>query len=142
MSHTTTTFFQKYGEWIFRMVLFIGIFLNLWLTTNFVTRSEFESSNKQLRDELVSTTKMTQIEFITFTRDNTLAHMTIQTTIADVAVAVKLLAANQLRLDDHETRLRIVEKNQIDVMSRVAALEKHIHSPTISVGPSVGPTQK
>ena len=142
MSHTTTTFFQKYGEWLFRAILFIGIFLNLWLTKNFITRAEYESSNKLIREELVTSTKSTQTEFNTFTRENTAAHIAIQTTVAEVAVAVKLLAANQLRLDDHETRLRIVERNQIDVMSRLSILEKHVHSSTMSVGPSVGPTQK
>lgn len=128
MSHTTTTFFQKYGEWLFRAILFIGIFLNLWLTKNFITRAEFESSNKLIREELVTSTKSTQTEFNTFTRENTAAHIAIQTTVAEVAVAVKLLAANQLRLDDHETRLRVVEKNQIDVMSRLTAEEKRNHT--------------
>jgi hypothetical protein len=142
MSTTTTTSFQKYGEWIFRVLLFIGIFLNLWLTTNFVTRSEFESSNKQIREELVTATKSTQTEFNVFTRENASAHLAIQVTIADIAVAVKLLAANQIRLDDHESRLRTVERNQIEVMSRVSGLEKHIHPSTMSVGPSIGPTQK
>jgi hypothetical protein len=137
MSTTTTTFFQKYGEWLFRILLFIGIFANLWLTNSFVTRHEFEASNKQIRDELTTSTKATQTEFNVFTRENTAAHMAIQTTIADVAVAVKLLAANQLRLDDHETRLRVVERNQIDVMSRLSALEKHIHPSTTSSGSPV-----
>ena len=128
MSHTTTTFFQKYGEWLFRAILFIGIFLNLWLTKNFITRAEFESSNKLIREELITSTKSTQTEFNTFTRENTAAHIAIQTTVADIAIAVKLLAANQLRLDDHESRLRIVERNQIDVMSRLSAEEKRNHT--------------
>ena len=128
-SNGGVAFLSKYGEWIFRVLLFIGIFLNLWLTTNFVTRSEFESSNKQIRDELVTATKSTHSEFTTFIHDNSLAHMALQTTIAEVAVAVKLLAANQLRLDDHENRLRIVERNQIEVTSRLSAEEKRNHVP-------------
>jgi hypothetical protein len=90
-------FIKKYGEWLVRLILILGICANLWLTQSFVTRSEFEILQK----------------------DNQQQHLVIQTSINDIAITLKLLANNALRLDDHEARIRIVEKNQIDVMARL-----------------------
>ncbi len=95
----------KYAEWLWRIGVFVGIAANLYLTQNFVTRSTYE------RDKEVNV------------RD----HVAMQTTISDIAVTLKLMAANQLRIDDHEARLRTVETRQTEVISRLGSIERNIY---------------
>jgi len=129
--NNVSTLLGKYGEWTFRILLITGITINLWLTSKFITRNEYEINNTQIKSSLETETKDVKLDITTFVRDNIAAHLTISTAIADISIAVKLLAANQLRLDDHETRLRIVERNQINVMSRLDAVEHSIDRGTI-----------
>lgn len=95
------TFVQKYGEWIFRLVLLAGVCGNLWLTQNFVKRTEFEAQSKE----------------------NTTAHLVIQTSVSDIATTMKLLAANLNKLDDHELRIRQLSEKVNTIEGRVLVLE-------------------
>jgi len=92
----------RYSEWIFRAVILAAIIANIWLTQSFVTRNEFDRVS----------------------RENLSAHLVIQTSIADIAMSMKLLAANVVKLDDHEMRLRVVEMRQTDVLARLHAIEQ------------------
>lgn len=95
--------FSTYGEWTWRVIILVGLALNLWLTQSFVTRKEFEG----------------------MTQANTATHLTIQTSVLDIAATMKILAANINKLDDHESRLRVVEQRQTDVLARIAILERY-----------------
>ena len=105
--------FQQYGEWIWRLVILAAVCANLWLTTHFVTREEYEKFQKELRAEMIAS--QTQ---------NAAEHYTIQTAISDINTTLKIMAANQVQLQDHEQRLRACEAKQIDVISRVTSVEK------------------
>jgi len=94
----------RYGEWIFRSVLLAAMGVNLWLTQSFVTRKEFDTQ----------------------ARDNISAHLSIQTTVSDIAATMKIMTLNAGKLDDHEARLRGVEARQIDVISRLTGSERTI----------------
>lgn len=94
----------KYGEWIFRAILLVTVLANLWLTRNFVTRPEFES----------------------LSLSNTKEHLVIQTTISDISTTMKLMARNETKLDDHESRIRLLENRQTDVLARLPANERDI----------------
>jgi len=118
------TFLREYGEWIFRVLVLSGLVANLWLTNNFITRTEYISNNAIIKAIADTESKSVRLDFSTFVKDNTAAHAQIQSSIADIVTAIKLLSSNQLRIDDHEIRLRTVEKNQIDVMARMAMERK------------------
>lgn len=99
---STVNLFSLYSEWIFRIVLLVAVGANIWLTQSFVTRKEFEQQ----------------------TRDNVSAHLVIQTAVADTAATLKMMAANLAKLEDHESRLRVVELRQTDVIARLNMLER------------------
>ena len=126
MSNTPSTILGKYGDWVFRILMLLGIAVNLWLTSNFVTRAEYDANNVKLKTDLAEETKNVKSNFNDFVKENAAFHIIFQSTVADIATAMKVMAANQLRIDDHEARLRIVERNQIDVMSRLSAAERNI----------------
>ena len=107
------TTLNKYGEWIFRLIIFLAICANLYLTQSFVSRNDFNSTITALENKAVLEQK-----------ENSSAHLLIQTSIADMATTMKMMAINQTRVDDHEARLRFVEKNQIDVLARLSILER------------------
>lgn len=113
MSNTTTSFLTKYGEWVFRTIVLLGLVANLYLTQNFVTQDTFRKTISQIEAKSETSSK-----------ENISAHLLIQTSVSDIATTMKLIAANQVRVDDHEARLRLVESRQIDVLSRVGTLEK------------------
>ena len=92
----------KYGEWIFRGVLLSAVMIQLYLTSNFVTAARYERDMQQ----------------------NASAHAEIQTTVNDISATMKLLAKNELQLTDHETRIRVVEQRQTDVLARLLAVER------------------
>lgn len=104
MNTSTQSSLVKYGDLIIKVLLLVGMGANLWLTKSFVTRGEFEMQAK----------------------DNSVAHTAIQSALFDMTATTKLLAANVARLDDHETRIRIVESKQTDVISRLGAAERII----------------
>lgn len=115
MTQEKNNILLKYSDWIFKGIVLVAIIANLWLNDNFVGKPEFAKAigTIELRNEM-------------FVKENSSQHLMIQTTISDMAVAVKLLAASTLRLEDHEVRLRIVEARQINILSRVEMVEKHI----------------
>ena len=115
MSNTTSTFIEKYSDWLFRILMLLGIGVNLWLTSNFVTRKEYDSNNNQIKTDFNFSVK-----------ENATVHLMLQTSISDIATSLKLMAASQLRIDDHEARIRVVERNQTDVMSRLGIMERFI----------------
>ncbi len=96
------SFLSNYGEWIFRIILLAGVIANLYLTQNFVTRSEFQDKIAKIEVQSEADRKISN----------------------DTLYAIKLILANQVKIDDHETRLRIVESREIDTLSRVNALER------------------
>ena len=114
MSNTNaSSFLQKYGEWLFRTAIMLGLVANLWMTQNFVTQTTFKQ-----------TIEVMDARYEADNKANQAAHLLIQTSVADIATTMKLIAANQIRVDDHEARLRVVEGRQIDVISRVTTLER------------------
>lgn len=92
----------KYGEWIFRTVLLLAMMANLYLSSTFVKRTEFEKSMYE----------------------NQISHLSIQNSITDISTNLKLITATVVKLDDHESRIRVVEQRQTDVIARIGALEK------------------
>lgn len=100
-------FMKEYGEWIFRIILLLAVGAQLYLTRNFVTREEYQEDQKQ----------------------NTQQHLALQTTINDIASTVKIMAATQLTISDHETRLRVIEQKQADVSARLSAVEREQSRP-------------
>ena len=128
MSNTTSTFLGKYGDWVFRVLMLLGIGVNLWLTNNFVTRQEYDTNVAQIKTTLADETKNIKSEFSLFVKENATVHLMLQTSISDIATSLKLMAASQLRIDDHESRIRVVERNQVDVMSRLSAVERNFGS--------------
>lgn len=98
----------EYGEWIFRIILFLAVCAQLYLTQSFVTRREFQDTVASIMSQIDRDKK-----------ENASAHLIIQTSVADMATTLKLMAASTSRLDDHEMRMRIVERNQIEVMTRL-----------------------
>jgi len=115
-NNSTSTFLQKYGEWLFRTAIMLGLVANLWMTQNFVTQTSFRQ-----------TIAVMETKYDSDNKSNQSAHLLIQTSVADIATTMKLIAANQLRVDDHEARLRFVEGRQIEVISRLSTAEKTIH---------------
>lgn len=99
--------FKDYGEWIFRGTLMAAVLAQLWLTSTFVTRAEFVVKTKEIVDTVSSDRKTNQD-----------AHLVIQTSIADIATTMKLMVANQTRIEDHESRMRLLESRQIDGLTR------------------------
>jgi phage baseplate assembly protein W len=94
---------MKFWDIGWKILLVVGVGLNLYLTQNFVTKREYVAD-------------MTQ---------NAKDHLTIQTSIADIATTLKIMAAAQARLEDHEARIRLVETRQIDVLSRLLTVERN-----------------
>lgn len=105
--------FKTYGEWTFRLVVLAAIMANLWLTTNFVTRAEFQRDIVDLNNRQE-----------TYKNENTSQHLQIQSTIADISTTMKIMAQNQSIITDHESRLRLVEQRQTDVMARLKVIEQ------------------
>lgn len=103
----------KYGEWIYRGVMVLGIAAILWLNQNYVTRSEFIAKMSALDSQNDSDNKA-----------NMSAHLSLQAGISDIATTMKLMAATTAKTDDHEMRLRVVESRQVDVLSRLAIQER------------------
>lgn len=103
----------KYGEWIYRGVMVLGIAAILWLNQNYVTRSEFIAKMAALDSQNDSDNKA-----------NISAHLSLQSGISDIATTMKLMAATTAKTDDHEMRLRVVESRQVDVLSRLAIQER------------------
>lgn len=103
----------KYGEWIYRGVMVVGIAAILWLNQNYVTRTEFNSKMAVLDNQNDADNKA-----------NTSAHLSLQAGISDIATTMKLMAATTAKTDDHEMRLRVVESRQVDVLSRLAIQER------------------
>ena len=91
----------------------LGLVANLWMTQNFITQTTFKQTIEIMETRYESDGKA-----------NLSAHLLIQTSVADIATTMKLIAANQMRVDDHEARIRIVEGRQIDVISRLSAMER------------------
>ena len=91
----------------------LGLVANLWMTQNFITQTTFKQTIEIMETRYESDAKA-----------NLSAHLLIQTSVADIATTMKLIAANQMRVDDHEARIRIVEGRQIDVISRLSAMER------------------
>lgn len=94
-------FIHAYGEWIFRIVLLTAMCIQLYLTRSFVTRPEFEKSMVE----------------------NSQTHLMIQTSVSDIATSLKILSGNTAKLEDHETRIRLVENRQIMVLEKIHTLE-------------------
>jgi hypothetical protein len=105
---------SKYGEWVYRGAMIAGMAAILWLNQNYVTRSEFNAKMAMLDNQNDADNK-----------SNTSAHLAIQASVSDIATTMKLLAASQVRTEDHETRLRLVEAKQIDVISRLNIQERN-----------------
>lgn len=104
---------SKYGEWIFRCVLLIGICANLWLQQHFVIRVEFETTIDKVRFEMVE-----------FQKENAAEHASITKVLTELNTAIKLMAQNETRITDHEQRIRAVETRQTDVIARLGAIER------------------
>lgn len=104
---------NKYGEWIYRGVMVLGIAAILWLNQNYVTRSEFIAKMAALDNQNDADNKA-----------NISAHLSLQSGISDIATTMKLMAATTAKTDDHEMRLRVVESRQVDVLSRLAIQER------------------
>ena len=111
MSDASKTFLARYGEWTWKLVILLGLCANLYLTRSFVTRPEFEG----------------------MASSNTADHLGIKVVLVDLTTTLKIMAQNELSIKDHETRMRVVESRQVDVISRVQALERvidrHIDNP-------------
>jgi transposase-like protein len=114
-NNDASSFLKKYGEWLFRTAIMLGLVANLYMTQNFVTQTNFKQ-----------TIEVMETRYDNDNKSNQAAHLLIQTSVADIATTMKLIAANQLRVDDHEARLRIVEGRQIDVISRLTTVEKTV----------------
>lgn len=99
---------SKYGEWVYRGILLVAMAAMLWLNQNYVTRSEFNA-------KVVSIDTKNDTE----NKANVAAHLAIQSSVADVATTLKLLAASQARMEDHETRLRSIESRQAEILAQL-----------------------
>jgi hypothetical protein len=105
----------KYGNWIFRAAVIAGLCANIWLTSTFVTRTEFKETIREMNTKSDTDNKA-----------NVADHLRIQISIADIATTLKIMAATQARVDDHEMRLRYVEKTQTEVVSRLTGVERTV----------------
>ena len=54
--------------------------------------------------------------------------MKVTETLANINTMIVLLQRTDVQLTDHEARLRIIEKNLIDVMTRLSAEERRIRN--------------
>lgn len=106
---------EKYGEWIWRAIILLAVSANLWLTTNFVTRDEYERAHKELKDEMTN-----------FQVKNVSEHMLIQTAISDISTTLKIMSANTVKLDDHEARIRIHSDKLSAIESRLCVVENTV----------------
>jgi hypothetical protein len=114
-NNDASSFLRKYGEWLFRTAIMLGLVANLYMTQNFVTQTNFKQTIEVMENRYEADNKSNQA-----------AHLLIQTSVADIATTMKLIAANQLRVDDHEARIRIVEGRQIENVSRLNTIEKTV----------------
>jgi len=108
----TMTFIQKYGDWIWKVIILLCVSGNLYLNSIFLTRNEYNRD----RDE-------TKAEMNAFVKDNASAHALIQTAVSGIDLSLKLLTANQTKLDDHETRIRTHAEKIAVLSSKVDVLD-------------------
>lgn len=111
MKRNLKTLMKQYGQTAWRVIVFLLLCANLWLQQNYVTRKEYEEGRKAYERDM---------------KENTLAHLGIQSTVNDIATAMKLMAANQVRTEDHETRIRTMESKESDIIARLNVLERLI----------------
>ena len=114
------TIFTKYWERIVQMIILFAVITTLWLNSRYVTIDQYNADNKEARTEMTTRLKDYRNESImmidkvvneldTFNKDNASQHVILQTSIADIATTLKIMAVNQKQLEDHEQRLRFLE---------------------------------
>ena len=104
--HTNKSFLEYFSfENIYRVITLLCLVSIMYLQSHFVTLEKFES-------HVAAQTAM---------------EIKVTETLAHINTMILLLQHTDIQLLDHETRIRVVEKNQIDVMSRLSIEEKRNH---------------
>lgn len=101
----------KWGDTAWKVALLLGLIANLVLTQKFVTRSEYDRDQERYDEDRIQNTK---------------EHLAIQSSIADIATTMKLMAANQSKIDDHEMRVRVLENRQVENIANVRELQRQL----------------
>ncbi len=79
---------------LFQVLIFVGVLANLWLSKNFVTRAEYDANQ--------NANKAIDSQFQRETRDHFVA----------IETAIALMQQNNKTLEDHEARIRMLERSR------------------------------
>lgn len=138
----TTNFFIKYGEWIWRIVLFLMLAAMLYLNNHYIGKTEYKQDQITAKADLVKDQLIIKADLVKeqlaikadlqeqqillreFQIKNTSEHNEINKVLNTIQVTLALMTENTARLSDHEQRLRITEQRQIDVLSRLKVVEE------------------
>lgn len=135
MSKVFTTL-KENGEWIWRVVVFLMLFASLYLSQNYVSKTEYREDqarvltqlqNEQLKvatqlqsDQLKVANKVSENE-----RENSQNHTDLGKSLILINNTLAVMGNMTDRLSDHENRLRNVEKLVIEINAKMLAMEKN-----------------
>ena len=112
MKTTIMNFIKNNTEWIWRVLVFLMLSASLYLNNNYITKIEYKNDQAAI-----------SLQTRDYQSQNAKEHTDMAKSLVLINQTLVLMNNITDRLSDHETRIRVVEQRQINVMARLEAIE-------------------